>query len=75
MTNFIKAAATLDNIDEVKKDIRELIISIDKSNQHAQEIIFQGIKDMNQLKMQITGLNNETDKIIELIKKEILEQS
>ena len=75
MTNFIKAAATLDNIDELEKDIRELIISIDKSNQHAQEIIFQGIKDMNQLKMQITGLNNETDKIIELIKKEILEQS
>lgn len=75
MTNLIKTASALDNIDELKKDIRELIISIDKSNQHAQEIIFQGIKDMNQLKMTITGLNNETDKIIELIKKEILEKS
>ena len=75
MTNFIKAAATLDNIDEIKTNIRELIISIDASNQRAQEIIFQGIKDMNELKMQLSGLNNETDKIIELIKKEILEQS
>ena len=75
MTNQIKTSVALDNIDEIKTNIRELIISIDASNQRAQEIIFQGIKDMNELKMQLSGLNNETDKIIELIKKEILEQS
>jgi hypothetical protein len=75
MTNLIKTADTLDNIDELKTNIRELIISIDNSNRRASEILDQGRKDLNELQMKILGLNVETNKIIELVKKEILEQS
>ena len=75
MTNFIKAAATLDNIDELEKDILNLIDKLDASNRRTDEIISQGTRDINEIRMKITGLNSETDKIIELIKKEILEQS
>jgi len=75
MTNFIKAAATLDNIDDLEKDILDLINKLEASNRRTDEIISQGTRDINDIRTKITGLNNETDKIIELIKKEILEQS
>ena len=75
MTNLIKTAGALDNIDELKTNIRELIISIDNSNRRAKEILDQGGRDLNELQMKILGLNVETNKIIELIKKEILEKS
>ena len=75
MKNLIKTAGALDNIDELKTNIRELIISIDNSNRRANEILDQGRKDLNELQMKILGLNVETNKIIEFIKKEILEKS
>jgi len=75
MTNFIKTAATLDNIDDIRKEIDELISKIYHGNRRANDIIFQGLRDINDLKLHITAINNQSDKIIEVIKKEILEQS
>jgi len=75
MTNIIKTAFTLDNIDELEKDILNLIDKLDATNRRTDEIISQGTRDINEIRMKITGLNSETNKIIELIKKEILEKS
>ena len=75
MTNLIKTASALDNIDELEKDILNLIIDLEASNRRANEILDQGRRDLNEIRMKITRLNHETNKIIKLIKTEILEKS